>query len=73
MKLSFSKSFNTSPSFWEPFFVKNENRNKGERGKRGVKKIVNIKIKNEFVDFITDGWFQKKKNIGPEKTVRSPI
>ena len=38
VKLSFSKSFNTSPSFWEPFFVKNENRNKDERGKRGIKK-----------------------------------
>ena len=37
------------------------------RGKVGFKK----KIKNEFVDFTTDGRFPK--NIGQERTARSPI
>ena len=45
--------------------------NKRDRGERGVKIILKIKIKNEFVDFITDGRFPK--NIGLERTVRSPI
>ena len=39
---------------------------RGKRGEKMKKKI--IIIKNEFVDFITDGRFPKT-NIGSEKTV----